>query len=164
MPLWPLLFLYCARAIDLCRRYLGAVGRYALPLAALLLFATLYAVQYVNMPFGEVPYSVEARPSEELFDTLKATLPADARVLTRKPTIIGLYTGHEAMIWPMTFTDAELWAFLKDRHIDYIVQDVRPLGVRADWPDPLAPFIERNRDQLDLLFHNDWFNVYKSLL
>jgi hypothetical protein len=115
------------------------------------------------MSFDEVPHSVEAPPSEELFDVLKAKLPADARVLTRKPTIIGLYTDHEAMIWPETFTDAELWAFLKDRRIDYIVQDVTPLGVKVGSPDPLAPFIERNREQLDLMFHNDWFNVYKSL-
>jgi dolichyl-phosphate-mannose-protein mannosyltransferase len=163
LPIWPLLFLYCAYAIDLCRRQLAGPIRYALPLAALVIFATLYAVQYASMSFGEIPFSVEASPSQDLFAFLRNQLPDEARVLTRKPTIVGAYTGHEASTWPEQFTDTELWSFLKDRHIEYIVQDVTPLGVRATSVDALAPFIERNSAQLDPVFQNEWFNVYKTV-
>jgi hypothetical protein len=98
-----------------------------------------------------------------LFTFLKSQLPANARVLTRKPTIIGAYTGHEASTWPARFTDPELWSFLQDRHIEYIVQDVTPLGVAASAPGLLAPFVERNSAHLDLVFQDDWFNVYRTV-
>lgn len=163
MPIWPLLFLYCAHGIDLCRRRFVALGRYALPLAALLTIATLYAVQYASMSFGEIPYSVEASPSQDLFAFLKSELPPNARVLARKPTIVGLYSGHEATTWPAQFTDAELWSFLQSHHVQYIVQDVAPLGVLANSTDLLAPFIERNSGRLDLVFQDEWFNVYKAV-
>jgi hypothetical protein len=114
------------------------------------------------MPFGEIPYSVEAPQSQELFAFLRSQLPVDARVLTRKPTIIGLYSGREATTWPAQFTDTELWAFLQDRHVEYIVQDVKPLGVRASTVDVLAPFIQRNSGRLDLVFQDEWFNVYRA--
>ena len=163
LPIWPLLFLYCAYAIHLCSRQFAGPIRFAFPLAALATFATLYAVQYASMSFGEIPFSVEASPSQDLFAFLESQLPADARVLARKPTIIGAYTGHETSTWPAQFTDTELWSFLQDRHIEYIVQDVTPLGVRASSPDPLAPFISRNSAQLDLVFQDPWFNVYKTV-
>jgi hypothetical protein len=163
LPIWPLLFLYCACAIDLCRRQFAGPARYAFPFAALAIFATLYAFQSASMSFGEIPFSVEASPSQDLFAFLKSQLPADARVLTRKPTIVGVYTGHEASTWPAQFTDAELWSFLQDRHIEYIVQDVTPLGVRASSSDLLAPFIMRNSAHLDLVFQDEWFNVYRAV-
>jgi hypothetical protein len=160
MPIWPLLFLYCANGVVVARRALSARSQQVLTAAVCLTVVVLYCAQYARMDFGPVPYSVDADQSRELFAAIRADLPEDARILTRKPTIIALYTGHAATIWPATFTDEELQSFLRRLKVDYVVQDIPQIG-GAKPDDPLDAFIRRNKSGLNLVFKNGWFNVYR---
>ncbi len=161
MPIWPLLFLYCARGIELIAQPLDGRQRALSGVAVCALVAGLYGTQYASTSFATIPNSVDAPVSQALFEAVREKVPSGARILARKPTIIGLYTGHEAMIWPETFTDEELWTFLQQMNIQYIVQDPGHLGVRPIANDPLDAFLERNRGQLTVLYHNDSFNLFR---
>ena len=160
MPIWPLLFLYAARGVERCVERWQPAAQWAVAAGASAVLVAVYVIQYHTMSFGEIPNSVTAAQSEELFTTIEQRLPPGARVLARKPTIIGLFTGHQSSCWPETFSDDELWSYLRARHIDYVIQDLGHLGVRPTPVDPLDTFIERNRAQLRPVFRNDWFNVY----
>ncbi|HEY1868966.1 MAG TPA: hypothetical protein VGG70_11780, partial [Candidatus Cybelea sp.] len=101
LPIWPLLFLYFAEGVETFGKALETpFRRRALNLAVCGTVAAIYAIQYASMTFGEIPFSVEARQSRELFADIEKDLPERARLLTRKPTIIALYTGREAITWP----------------------------------------------------------------
>lgn len=124
-------------------------------------FVTLYTINYANMDFGPVPSSITAPASYELFGSIKSDLPADAVLLTRKPTIIALLTDHRASIWPASFTDDELWRYMHDIKASYIVQDLPDFGLTVDQTDELNAFIDRNQAALSLIFSNRWFNMYR---
>jgi hypothetical protein len=163
LPIWPLMFLYVAVGIDfLGRAFDTRFKRMAFNLAACVAVAAVYVIQYASMPSGEIPFSVDARQSRELFAEIEKNLPEDARLLARKPAIIALYTGHEATTWPEKFSDDELWGLLARLQVNYIVQDPDHLGVSARDVDLLDPFIERNAARLQLVFSNDWFKIYRT--
>jgi hypothetical protein len=162
-PIWPLLFLYCAEGVEIIGARFGTrLKRLAFNVAVCGTVAAVYVIQYVSMTFGEIPYSVDAPQSRELFAGIEMDLPDGARLLARKPTIIALYTGHEATIWPETFTDKELWTFLDRMHVRYIVQDRYHMGVDNRTEDVLDPFVERNAAHLQLVFSNEWFKLYRT--
>ena len=120
----------------------------------------LYATRLEQLDFGPVPYSVTDPQSVQLFDAIRK-LPLTARVLSRKPTIIALFTGHASIIWPEQCTDAELTAFIRRSNLEYIVQDYPHLGVALHDPDPLDAYIDRNRSQLEPVFADKWFRVFR---
>jgi len=163
LPVWPVLFLYSAEGVEILGAGFRAhFKRLAFELAVCGTVAAVYLIQYGSMTFGEIPFSVEAPQSRELFAGIEMDLPAGARLLTRKPAIIALYTGHEATIWPETFTDDELWTFLARMRVRYIVQDRYHMGVDAKLEDVLDPFVERNAARLQLVFSNEWFKLYRT--
>jgi 4-amino-4-deoxy-L-arabinose transferase-like glycosyltransferase len=165
LPIWPLLFLYFAKGVelcaDLCASWNKLAGRVFIA-GVCTVVAALYGLQYASLKFDEIPFSVEARQSRELFESVRRDLPMDARILTRKPTIVALYTGHEAITWPEQFSDEELWAFLAQKRVDYVIQDIYHIGMGSRYIDVLDPFIQRNASRLQLVFGNEWFNVYKA--
>ncbi len=163
LPIWPLLFLYFAEGVETFgKAFETPFSRRVLKLAVCGTVAAVYAIQYASMTFGEIPFSVEARQSRELFADIERDLPERARLLTRKPAIIALYTGREAVTWPETFSDSELWTYLARMHVNYIVQDLYHLGVNARSKDLLDPFVQRNAARLKLVFSNEWFKVYRA--
>jgi hypothetical protein len=161
MPIWPMLYLYCAEGLSLLMRQAGANLRRAVVGAFVVSASVLYASALRGLDFGPIPYSMTDPKTAQLFDALRK-LPAGARVLARKPTVIALYTGRESSIWPSQFTDAQLIGFLHRMHIQYIVQDVGHMGFDLHQADPLDPFIDRNKSALEPVFSNAWFVVYRA--
>ena len=161
MPVWPLLFLYCAAGIDWCCRMLSRTGQYALTSIVCLTVTGLYVAQYASMDFGPIPISVDAAPSRDLLAAISNTLPNDARLLARKPTIIALFTGREATTWPEPYTDDDLRSYMARLRVDYVVQDVIRLSAHSQASDALDCFIQRNRSDLQLIFSNRVFRVYR---
>lgn len=162
MPVWPLLFLYCAYGIREISARMQAAASAGLAVGVAALVSILYGVQFSSMNFGHIPFSVEDSQSLELFNAVKKDLPKDAAVLTRKPTIVALYTDHPASIWPEHFTDDELWTYMEKLQIRYVIQDRYHLGVHERAEDVLDDFIERNRALLHPIFMNEWFILYKD--
>jgi Dolichyl-phosphate-mannose-protein mannosyltransferase len=161
MPLWPLLFLYCAIGITICRRWLSQRSQQVMAAVVFLTLIALYGWQYASTGFGPIPFSVDAPPSQGLLDAIRTKLGKDDRLLTRKPTIIALYTGHEATVWPEGFTDDDLWSYMARLKVRFVVQDIYHLGVHKVASDPLDAFIRRNRADLEPIFTNAWFNLYR---
>jgi hypothetical protein len=161
MPLWPLFFLYCAVGITTCRRWLSQRSQQVMTAVVCLTIVALYGLQYASTGFGPIPFSVDAPPSQELLGAIRTKLAKDDRLLTRKPTIIALYTGHEATVWSEGFTDEELWSYMARLKVRFVVQDIYHLGVHKVVSDPLDAFIRRNLADLEPIFTNAWFNLYR---
>ena len=162
LPLWPLLILYAFHGAQVAGRHLGGSWRYAVSAALCVVFVALFWHRFSKADFGPIPYSVTAPQTTQLFRSIKARLPADAVLLARKPTIVALFTDRRATIWPLAFTDAQLFDYMQSVRADYVVQDVVNLGgIKHGAHDELDEFIERNSSKLTLLFSNEWFRLYQ---
>jgi hypothetical protein len=164
MPIWPLLLLYSVCGV----RYVGcaiagAPGRAYLPALMLICMACPCVYVYAKTPIEPIEYSVTDPLSYEMFNAIKAHVPADGVVLARKPTIIGLFTDRNAAIWPETFDDEQFWNYARTIGAHFLVQDRYHFSIPGpfDPNDRLDAFVASNRNYLQLLFHNDWFNVYR---
>lgn len=162
LPIWPLLFLYAAIGLKAFGGLIGTRVRLALSCIVGVGILGVCAAEDIHKDFGPIPYSTDAAQSRQLFATIQDKLPKDARILARKPTIIALYTGRQAAVWPDPVTDAQLWAFMRRLNIDYIVQNVSNLGERVPSDDPLNTFVARNRSRLEVVFENEWFDLYRA--
>ena len=160
LPVWPLMLLYgYAGAYEVGARA-GAAWRIALPALVVGSLWGLYVAQYARADFGPIPFSVTDARSLQVFNMMKARLPADAVVLTRKPTIIALFTGRRAAIWPSPFRDEELWRYARQIGATYVLQGPLDYGVNGRKPDQFDAFLDRNQARLTLIFTNPWFRLY----
>ena len=121
----------------------------------------IQVVQYRRADFGPIPFSVTADHSREVFAVMKARLSPDAVVLTRKPTIIALFTGRRAAVWPAPFREAEVWAYARQIGASYVLQGPLDYGLNGSRPDDFDAFIERNQARLHPIFTNPWFRLYQ---
>ena len=164
LPVWPLMLFYAfAGAYELGARA-GTAWRIALPALLVGGLWGLHLAQYSRADFGPIPFSVTNARSRQVFNVMKATLPADAVVLTRKPTIIALFTGRRAAIWPSPFSDAALWRYARQIGATYVLQGPLNYGMNGRRPDQFDAFIERNQARLNLIFTNPWFRLYKMTM
>ena len=161
LPVWPLMLLYAfAGAYELGTRA-GAAARIGAPALLVAGLWMLQVVQYRRADFGPIPFSVTADHSREVFAVMKARLPPDAVVLTRKPTIIALFTGRRAAVWPAPFREAEVWAYARQIGASYVLQGPLDYGLNGSRPDDFDAFIERNQARLHPIFTNPWFRLYQ---
>jgi hypothetical protein len=161
LPVWPLMLLYAfAGAYELGTRA-GAAARIAAPALLVAGLWMLQVVQYRRADFGPIPFSVTADHSREVFAVMKARLSPDAVVLTRKPTIIALFTGRRAAVWPAPFREAEVWAYARQIGASYVLQGPLDYGLNGSRPDDFDAFIERNQARLHPIFTNPWFRLYQ---
>lgn len=161
LPVWPLMLLYAfAGAYELGTRA-GAAARIAAPALLVAGLWMLQVVQYRRADFGPIPFSVTADHSREVFAVMKARLPPDAVVLTRKPTIIALFTGRRAAVWPAPFREARVWAYAHQIGATYVLQGPLDYGLNGSRPDDFDAFIERNQARLHPIFTNPWFRLYQ---
>jgi hypothetical protein len=139
----------------------GKGWRIALPALLVGSLWGLYLAQYYRADFGPIPFSVTDGRSVQVFNVMKARLPADAVVLARKPTIIALFTGRRAAIWPLPFDDEAVWRYARQIGATYVLQGPLDYGVNGRKPDGFDAFIDRNQARLTLVFTNPWFRLYK---
>jgi 4-amino-4-deoxy-L-arabinose transferase-like glycosyltransferase len=161
LPVWPLMLFYgYAGAYEVGAR-VGKGWRIALPALLVGSLWGLYLAQYYRADFGPIPFSVTDGRSVQVFNVMKARLPADAVVLARKPTIIALFTGRRAAIWPLPFDDEAVWRYARQIGATYVLQGPLDYGVNGRKPDGFDAFIDRNQARLTLVFTNPWFRLYK---
>jgi hypothetical protein len=164
LPAWPLLVVYGLLGAGTVGRWIGGEGaqRYA-SLAMALMLAIPFIDVDAKTTYGPIEYSVTDPRSVEVFTQIKEHLPADAVVLTRKPTIVGLFAARKASIWPDRFDEHDFWQYARDVHAQYVLQDVgnaaSPAYFKSD--RQLDAFIATHAASFQLVFHNDWFNLYR---
>lgn len=99
--------------------------------------------------------------SRLLFGQIRATLPAEAVVIARKPTVIALFGERRASIWPKHADDAQFIAYMNSIGARYIVQDLDKVTGQVPPDDELNTFVARNAGSLALLYSNPWFKLFK---
>lgn len=161
MPLWPLFLLYGVCGAYAAGSSIGKTARVGAPAVLVAALCALYAVQYARTDFGPIPYSVTDPRSVELFEAIKTTVPADAAVLTRKPTIIALFTQRRAAVWPTDSSDDDLWRYMVEVGARYIVDAPQAMGSGPLPAEDVGAFIDRHRSAFDVVFSNQWFTLYE---
>ena len=162
MPIWPLLFLYGASGISTIMEICGKLSRRTFATAAAVTVLGCYGAQYAASAVMPAPHSIEAPQTLALFAAIGDQVPADAVVLTRKPTVIALLTGRRATTWGLNDDDSRLWSYIARVHVTYIVQErYRVVEVKQDQNAVVNGFIERNEPKLQLVFGNEWYNLYR---
>ena len=164
LPVWPLMLFYAFAGVYEVGKRAGKAWRIALPALVVGGLWGLYVAQYTRADFGPIPFSVTGARSRQVFNVIKARLPADAVLLARKPTIIALFTGRRAAIWPSPFRDEELWRYARQIGASYVLQGPLDYGINGRRPDQFDAFIERNQARLNLIFTNPWFRLYKMTI
>jgi hypothetical protein len=162
LPLWPLLFLYCATGIAAVMQTLDHTARRALCITSCAVVVGIYLAQYATLDAGPIPHSVNAPQSVALFEAIRRDVQRDAAVLARKPTIVALYGERRAAIWGQDATDDDLWSYIAQQKVRYLLQEQYPVIERIDDENaPLNAFIQHNRSLLTPVFKDDWFILYR---
>ncbi|MCB4824495.1 ArnT family glycosyltransferase [Roseicella aerolata] len=157
-------------------------ARYALPVLPLIMFYSLLGVQEWNRPrLGlafkaaavavtvallympqfperslEYAASVDDPEAMELFREIRNRVPPDALVLGSKPTVIVLYGHRRATNPPTGPTEDEFWHFVRQSRASWIVEAKAPI-----YDEDLAEILPRLRDQLERVFENRLFALYR---
>lgn len=160
LPLVPLYLYYVHLGL------LALTGRWkgwgpAAALGALLLIVGIdYVGTYREANFGVIPEANGRQSFNELCRFVReSTSPKDVFLIWRARAF-SLFTDRPASVYHLTGAsndDAALWRYLAQIHADYIVTS----NVFDDDRRFLNPFVERNRKELDLVFQDSEFRVYR---
>lgn len=152
-PLWPLLLLYALVGCDALGRRLG--GRWLRHAPSSLLVGLLivnFVIEHHRLEASARDVATRVAYADSMYGYIKQSLPANAVVIARQPTVVALVTNRHSSIWPADFSDRQLVDYMGSIGAQYILQD----GV-----DELDPFISRNRDALRLLRAQGPFKLYR---
>jgi 4-amino-4-deoxy-L-arabinose transferase-like glycosyltransferase len=104
--------------------------------------------QVVHARTGHLP--PEAKSFVECNDWLKANLPKDAVVLSRKPSYTKVYTGRETVGYKFIDDPDEQLAYISDRLVDYVI--VGDLGFYLDEERYLLHAVKKYPGRFRLLY------------
>lgn len=163
MPLWPLLLLYAASGGLRLMRPLRERRRNQVAALAAVAVVGLYVAQYHRQDFGPIRYSVDSQPAQDLYAAIEAQMRPDEVIITRGPTVIGLYTGRRSTIWPShrLESDEEFWRYARDVGATHFVRAKVDLDLPRNWLEPVTRFVKRNEHLLIRIHSNDWFDLYR---
>lgn len=160
LPVVPLYLYYMLLGLlTLTRRWKG--WRPAAALGALLLLAGVdYAGTYRKTNFGTIREANGNQSFNDLCRFVRASTSPKDVFLVWRPRAFALFTDRPASVYYLTGAsndDAMLWRYLAQIHANYIVMsDVFDSDRRF-----LHPFLERNRRDLDLVFQDAEFRLYR---
>lgn len=160
LPVWPLIVLYAfIGTVRLTERWPSAL-RFA-PALALAGAMTLACLSTYKSTFAAPPkQSVTDQASRELFAAIESHVPRDALVVTRKPTIVALFTQRRSSIWPKDADADGLRMWMSRARAVFVVQDLGHYGVPPIENDSLDAFVSAYGEELAPLFANENFRLY----
>jgi hypothetical protein len=164
LPLWPLLLLYALKgAVVLGEITLAPARRRYAPIAVAAALLGLYGVAYAGKDFSPIANPATGPIADQMYDAVRRLTTPDSILLSRKPTIIGLFTERKSATWPRNFIeDDEFWSYAAAIEARYLIQDLNHFGDGDFDPnDRLDEFVAANSASLNPVFQNEWFNVFE---
>lgn len=163
IPLWPLLLLYALHgAVALGAWSANHKMKLRLPVFVTAGLACAFAWGYTTKDFGPLDPSITDPRAVELYEAIKNVVPSDAVMLSRKPTIVAMFTDRVSATWPRNFVeDNEFWDYANSIGATYLIQDHRHYGDGDyDPADRLDAFVRAHKGPWTLVFENEWFAVF----
>ena len=137
LPLFPFLLLYLTRGVEVLASLLHK------QLTAPALAGLAVALLATNLIAAASPRPDAAEGMEdyqELAAWFKDQVAAESIVMSRKPSLFYLWTGHKGALFPFTADSRRIQRVICDRGVDYIVQDAfSPVTERF-----LVPMLAKN--------------------
>jgi hypothetical protein len=157
LPLLPLVFIYLGQGTHFLAERVGERWgrRAAVGLAATVLIA--YVALYARVGFGPLRHGVERPEAQALFAYVRDNTPPDAVLVFSKPRALALFTGRRASPAQTPVADEVLWDFMRQINATHFVVG-RPFPETDEY---LQAFADRNADQLQPVFRNRHFTVYR---
>ena len=128
--------------------------------ALLLLVGVDYANDYRKADFGAIQETNGQQSFNELCRFVRTSTSKKDVFLIWRARSFALFTDRRASVYYLTGSlndNAALWHYLAKIHADYIVtSDIFPSDRQL-----LDPFLQRNRNDLDLVYQNADFRVYR---
>jgi hypothetical protein len=157
IPILPLLLLYVfigAAAISKRGKYQNSIA-FAVPLFIL----ATYTFRYLQMDYGPIRKGIDDAEAVNLFNYVKENTGQDDVIIFRKPRALTLFTGKRTSSWHYAGSDDELWKYFQTINATYLI--LGPHQVESADQEKFSEFISRNKDQLDEVYRNTDFNVYR---
>jgi hypothetical protein len=160
LPVWPMALLYAFVGSNKIALLIGERWRYIPASVLSLVLFTNYALAYEEIEPRLPHVSITAEPSQAVFQEIRKVVPANGVVITRKPTIVALYTDRKSSIFPMHATDDQFFAYMRSVGARYILQDLGDFaGAKPE--DTLNGFIDRNGSSLHLIYSTPLFRLFR---
>lgn len=178
LPIIPLYLLYFIYGLEgfLINKSIS-IKKYATALIVILV--SISYLGYLSIyNFTKFENGIDKKESEELFGYIRDQTPCDSVLIFKKPRILALYTDRKSSAYHnFRGNNDDFWRYIKKINATYIVAST---SVKNEQPDnklrevsapvvynklkdtkSLLYFIEENKNNLDIVFENKDFRVYK---
>jgi hypothetical protein len=155
-PVLPIYLFYLLRGIERIGLWKRQIGK-ALFVLFIGVALVSYARSYFHFDYGPMTWGVGKKESVELFDYLqKHTDPNDIFIF-RKPPVLALFAQRQASAYQDPADDRFLWDYFRKIRATHIIVG----RVFKDDQRRLAPFVAQYPNDLERVFSNTDFNVYR---
>lgn len=159
LPIMPLLLLDIFVGVKVVGQWLGKEKGRVVAIIVAGAVSVSYVAWYRTQDFGPVADGPYSRPSLQLFAFIRKHTSPNSVFIFRKPRALALYTGRRSSPPPLIGQYATLWRHIETIGATYVV--VKYGGVQFDTVPALQDWAEENRRRLELVFRNQWFDVYR---
>jgi hypothetical protein len=152
----PFLLIYAAEGFSWLAGHIAPAARRIaiVTLAAVLLLAT--GLNLAHMETGPITDGIEKPSFQQLYRFIRNGTPENSRFIFWNPRVLALYTNHASAWYPHTEDTDRFLRFMRRIQTAYVIlYGMEPAD--AVW---LRPHIERARDQFELVYRNEDFEVY----
>ncbi len=159
LPILPFLLLDIFLGIKVVGYRFGIAKERAIATVVVVAVVASYAFWYKNQHLGPIadgPYSEQSR---QLFSFIRKQTRPDSVFIFRKPRALALFTDRRAAAPPLPGQYSTLWPYIQSIGADYVI--VKYAGLQFDKQPYLENWAKENQQRLDLVFSNDWFQVYR---
>ena len=155
-PVIPLILFYAFEGLSRIRSLQQRGLGHFLFLFLIVAIAGSYIGKYSKKDFGPIQETINKYEMVELFDFLREKTDKKDVLIFRKPRVLSLYTGRRASVYHRfePSDDRELWNYFDKIRATHLLTSPVDKGY---W----SPFIARYEENLEEVFSNQDFKVYR---
>jgi hypothetical protein len=157
MPIIPLYVFYAFAGIEEPSLIKRTGIRKTVFLIVMAIICVSYATKYTTLDYGCIREGIGKKETVELFDYIKKNTQKADIFIFQKPRALALYTGRKASVYHCPEDYRDLWRYFWDIKASYVIVG-EPFDTDRAY---LSLFVERYRNNLEEIYSNQDFKVYK---
>jgi len=157
IPVFPLYIYYAFVGLQRVTSGQREITKSVIMIALMVIILGSYLAKYTRVDYGPIKEGILKRETVELFEYVKRGTSKKDVFVFWKPRVLALFTGRRASCYHETEKDADLRAYFQRIGSTYIIETIY-------WDEPyFRDYIQRNLKDLELVYHNSGFRVFKIL-